>query len=465
MLRRDHVTQLIPVAQHVNSSRSLRSNSGSLVPQRSVTEAAAPGDTFRRLDTSSVLDYVASKPKLVARLGGPGTRASWNAREVGDGNINYIYCVSGPGGALILKQALPFIRMIGTSWPLSQDRIKFEAASLMEERRCCPAHVPEEYLWDEAMAVIAMQFVEPPHQMLRGALVKNGIYPQLAAHMAEFLASTLFNTSALALRGAAFRRAIASYANVNMCELTEQVVFTDPFYDSPYNSHTSPQLDKDAAALRSDVAAKAAATALKRTFMESAQALLHGDLHTGSIMVTETSTFVIDCEFAFYGPMGFDVGALLGNLLLAYFASDGCVAATRIARVTPVLTHAALRRPAAHRHATPADDRSAQRQWLLSCIRNIWVLFVARFKSLWTDAVTQGRTGEACPTVRARSTGASAPQAVLTCCEPSSQSLFGNDANEGSSSLMVVQDAFLAVCPCPHASRRRVARWSRERMS
>ena len=52
-------------------------------------------------------------------------------------------------------------------------------------------------------------------------------------------------------------------------------------------------------------------------------ALLHGDLHTGSIMAEAGKTMVIDPEFAFYGPMGFDIGALLANLLLAYFASDG----------------------------------------------------------------------------------------------------------------------------------------------
>lgn len=40
-------------------------------------------------------------------------------------------------------------------------------------------------------------------------------------------------------------------------------------------------------------------------------------------MVTKESTQVIDPEFAFYGPMGFDVGAFLGNLILAYFAQDG----------------------------------------------------------------------------------------------------------------------------------------------
>lgn len=32
---------------------------------------------------------------------------------------------------------------------------------------------------------------------------------------------------------------------------------------------------------------------------------------------------VIDPEFAFYGPMGFDLGALIGNLLLAYCGVPG----------------------------------------------------------------------------------------------------------------------------------------------
>lgn len=40
-------------------------------------------------------------------------------------------------------------------------------------------------------------------------------------------------------------------------------------------------------------------------------------------MVTSDSTQVIDPEFAFYGPMGYDIGAFLGNLILAFFAQDG----------------------------------------------------------------------------------------------------------------------------------------------
>lgn len=61
----------------------------------------------------------------------------------------------------------------------------------------------------------------------------------------------------------------------------------------------------------------------KYKFMTEAQALLHGDLHSGSIMVTDTDTKVIDPEFGFMGPMAFDIGNYIGNLLLAYFSRHG----------------------------------------------------------------------------------------------------------------------------------------------
>ena len=63
---------------------------------------------------------------------------------------------------------------------------------------------------------------------------------------------------------------------------------------------------------------KIAVSRLKIKFMSESQSLLHGDLHTGSIMVAENDTKVIDPEFAFYGPIGFDVGALLANLLMNF---------------------------------------------------------------------------------------------------------------------------------------------------
>lgn len=54
-------------------------------------------------------------------------------------------------------------------------------------------------------------------------------------------------------------------------------------------------------------------------------------------MVTSDSTQVIDPEFAFYGPMGFDIGALIGNLILAYFSQDGHANEQNDRKVRPYL--------------------------------------------------------------------------------------------------------------------------------
>ena len=59
---------------------------------------------------------------------------------------------------------------------------------------------------------------------------------------------------------------------------------------------------------------------LKEVFLTAQQGLTHGDLHTGSIMVKANSAKVIDSEFAFYGPVGFDIGLYWANIFLSYFS-------------------------------------------------------------------------------------------------------------------------------------------------
>ncbi|MDI5726937.1 phosphotransferase, partial [Salmonella enterica subsp. enterica serovar Kentucky] len=53
---------------------------------------------------------------------------------------------------------------------------------------------------------------------------------------------------------------------------------------------------------------------LRNNYMNNAQSLLHGDLHSGSIFINQEGMKVIDPEFAFYGPMGYDIGNVIGNL-------------------------------------------------------------------------------------------------------------------------------------------------------
>ncbi|GMA64235.1 phosphotransferase [Alicyclobacillus fastidiosus] len=94
-----------------------------------------------------------------------------------------------------------------------------------------------------------------------------------------------------------------------------------------------------------------------------AQALIHGDLHTGSIMVTNQDTKVIDPEFAFYGPMGFDIGLLFANLLLSYCSYE------------------------TQRDSTGSK---AYQVYLLRMIELTWLQFEAEFRRSWNQFGSQG---------------------------------------------------------------------------
>jgi 5-methylthioribose kinase len=79
--------------------------------------------------------------QVAAFLGGePDT---WTTREVGDGNINFVYIVQGQSDAIVVKQALPYVRCVGESWPLTPDRARLEAEALMEGASHCPTNVPK----------------------------------------------------------------------------------------------------------------------------------------------------------------------------------------------------------------------------------------------------------------------------------------------------------------------------------
>ena len=85
--------------------------------------------------------------------------------------------------------------------------------------------------------------------------------------------------------------------------------------------------------LYEDEALKLAVAKLKFEFMNNAQALIHGDLHTGSIFVKQDSTRVFDPEFAFYGPMGYDIGNVVANMIFAW--DNGAPRHGRFLRLVP----------------------------------------------------------------------------------------------------------------------------------
>jgi 5-methylthioribose kinase len=314
--------------------------------------------TYAPVDGSRLAGALGAIPAVRKRLG--GEPESWRIREVGDGNLNLVFIVEGNRDGVVVKQALPYVRLVGESWPLPLERSWFEYRALTEQARHAPRLTPEVFHFDRAQAMIVMEYLRP-HVIMRKGLVRGIEYPRFAEDIAEFLAATLFNTSALAGTAAEHKARMELFApNTALCKITEDLVFTDPYREAPLNRWTRPYLDGRKKEFERDSALKVAAQALKLKFMTSAEALIHGDLHTGSIMVTPDDTRVIDPEFAFIGPMGFDVGAVIGNLLLAYFSQGG--------------------------HEAAAHARDAYREWILAQAEKVWSGFQDRFLALWRAA-------------------------------------------------------------------------------
>ena len=48
-----------------------------------------------------------------------------------------------------------------------QERVRYEVDALRQEAELCPQHVPEVYHYDQQHALIAMQYLAPPHVILR----------------------------------------------------------------------------------------------------------------------------------------------------------------------------------------------------------------------------------------------------------------------------------------------------------
>jgi len=311
--------------------------------------------------------YLSAIGPVCRKLGGePG---AWSIAEVGDGNLNLVFIVKGPRGGVAVKQALPYVRLVGESWPLPLSRAHYEHMALSEQARLTGRLVPEILHYDERQALIVMELLEP-HIIMRRGMIAGTCYPKFAQDISTFMARTLYFTSDLALTADKKKAMIAAFAgNTALCKITEDLIFTDPYRVAELNRWTSPQLDPYAARWREDGDLKVAVSRLKLKFMSSAEAMLHGDLHTGSVMLTPEDTRIIDPEFAFMGPMGFDIGAVTANFLLNYFSQDG--------------------------HEKAPGDRESYRQWVLATLEQIWALFREKFLALWRE----NPTGDAYPAV------------------------------------------------------------------
>ncbi|TDG00629.1 S-methyl-5-thioribose kinase [Paenibacillus piri] len=308
--------------------------------------------TYHAFTEAEAIAYARRMPDLFA----PDSELT--SREIGDGNLNLVFHISEPatGKSIILKQALPYAKVVGESWPLTLDRARIESETLMIQESLCPDLVPHVFAYEKDLALTVMQDLSD-HVIMRKGLIEGNRYPLFAQHIARFLANTLFYTSDLGMNQQEKKERVKQFINPELCKITEDLIFDDPYRDADTNN--VPAAIRDAVeTIWNDRELHLEVAILRNGFLTHAEALLHGDLHTGSIFIKEDSTKVIDPEFAYYGPMGFDIGAVFANLLLNYAAQEGW--------------------------SRDEQARADYRGYLLGTIKEIWSLFHGEFRSLWS---------------------------------------------------------------------------------
>lgn len=313
---------------------------------------------YHEFSTEEAIAYARQLPNRFA------PEADLRSEEIGDGNLNLVFRIKDDesGTSVIFKQALPYVRVVGDGWPLSLDRARIESEALLQAADVCPGLVPEVYSYNAELALIVMEDLSD-HIILRKGLTQGIRYENLARDIGTYMARTLFYTSDLYLAAGVKKAKQVQFHNPDLCKITEDLVFTHPYMDASTNNIPGPIRSFIESFLWADDELKQEVAKLKHSFLTKGQALVHGDLHTGSVMVTKESTKVIDPEFAFYGPIGFDVGAMIANLLLNYCAQPG--------------------------HEQDREKREEYQSYLVDTIESMWEQFEAEFRLLYDTETTE----------------------------------------------------------------------------
>ena len=309
---------------------------------------------YIELDKTTVIKYVSNIKKIIGYF----ETDDLIAEEIGDGNLNYVYKISSaqnPQKVLVLKQAVPYLRCVGKEFLLGRERMTYEIRALEKFYNILPSFIPNLYHTSEDMSLVVMEYLGS-HVIMRKGLIEGERYKKFSEHISTYMSAMLFYTSSLYLNSSEKRDIVAQFnSNAELCKLTEDLVFSFAFMEHETNDNENVKDNPEAEKLFADMEFKAEVLELKYKFMTQNDALLHGDLHTGSIMINESQTYVIDPEFAFVGPFGFDVGALLANLVNNYIY-----------------------------HIVVTKDEDFQ-EWLLVTIKEVLEKFRDKFLDFWTE--------------------------------------------------------------------------------
>lgn len=237
--------------------------------------------------------------------------------EDGDGYVNYIFRIRTEKEAYVLKQGRELART-GQD-PIALYRNKLEYDSMRIRYAIVPEYTPYLKFQDKENNLFVMEDVSYL-KIVRFQFNKNQMFSDLGQKCGECMAKTEFYTSEYYLSREEYRQLQTKFANTQMRRIMEDGAFMDIFH-TEIERGLGKEFHDLAQEIMYDSRFETERFKLRRSFMSHADGLIHADLHTSNIFASEDAMKVIDMEFSFMGPFGYDMGYLTGNLISQYCAA------------------------------------------------------------------------------------------------------------------------------------------------
>jgi len=270
------------------------------------------------------IDYIQQHTTLFA----PNARLSARTvtEQVGesDGYVNIIHVVTEAQSqkSVVLKQVLPYVRAVqeaGGHWPLPVSRMNVETAVFQLWRSFAPDLIPDVYWKDVENGILIMEDLSR-FKLLRFSLMRRHRFSHVAAMLGAFLGKSAFYFSDQYLEPTLKHELAQALANPKMYALFDYFIFEETFF---HKKAINPLVEEEVAQLLADETLQREVLLLRNRYNTCPQTIIHNDFHTSNICVGETAVKIFDAESATFGPTGFDLGRLIGNLILNYASWEG----------------------------------------------------------------------------------------------------------------------------------------------
>ena len=227
--------------------------------------------------------------------------------------------------AVVLKRAFPYMKRMGRSHPTPQGRNLLEFRVLRKLHTICPANAVIPFCYSTDQKAFLMEYMSN-YENLKTRLIGGKVDKVSIDYLAKALGQLHKETNVSSMDEDTSADLRKEFENAEMCEIMATYIFGKTFDPEDADKLVKPKLRHVVQELYQDQRLIQDVTHFRRLYREKKECLIHGDLHTGSVMVPlakeEDHPKMFDTEFSCIGPPAFDLGFLMAHFLMAYYQHE-----------------------------------------------------------------------------------------------------------------------------------------------